>query len=183
MARPIDLMARPRFSWISRSRVPSKRPLLDKPSAGYTAQQLDEGEETFFGLGFRVYQGPSGMTGRAVHVKLTVREAEDLVCSLSELLDAHRLDNDPREQARARDAKVARARARQTGINPIDPEYPRPQHEVAPTARSSLNPSRPAASLDRAEGCERCNYDNHVCPGCGEPLPHGTEICPPCRAL
>lgn len=31
-----------------------------------------------------------------------------------------------------------------------------------------------------AENCERCNYDTHRCPGCGEPLPHGTEVCGSC---
>lgn len=25
-----------------------------------------------------------------------------------------------------------------------------------------------------------CDLDTHVCPGCGEPLPHGVEVCPPC---
>jgi hypothetical protein len=27
------------------------------------------------------------------------------------------------------------------------------------------------------ETCDRCNYDRHNCPGCGENLPHGTEVC------
>lgn len=31
-----------------------------------------------------------------------------------------------------------------------------------------------------AENCQRCNYDTHVCPGCGAPLPHGTEVCDDC---
>ncbi|WNY15113.1 hypothetical protein SEA_MACGULLY_8 [Rhodococcus phage MacGully] len=29
--------------------------------------------------------------------------------------------------------------------------------------------------------CERCDYDRHECPGCGEWLYHGTEVCGPCR--
>jgi hypothetical protein len=29
--------------------------------------------------------------------------------------------------------------------------------------------------------CPRCNYDRHNCPGCGEWLYHGTEVCGPCR--
>lgn len=33
------------------------------------------------------------------------------------------------------------------------------------------------------ETCERCNYDTHICPGCGEPLPHGVEVCPPCAEV
>lgn len=28
--------------------------------------------------------------------------------------------------------------------------------------------------------CDRCNYDLHTCPGCGVPLPHGTEVCVGC---
>lgn len=28
--------------------------------------------------------------------------------------------------------------------------------------------------------CPRCDHDTHTCPGCGEPLKHGTEVCPPC---
>jgi hypothetical protein len=31
------------------------------------------------------------------------------------------------------------------------------------------------------ERCHRCNYDTHRCLGCGEPLPHGTEVCDPCN--
>lgn len=30
------------------------------------------------------------------------------------------------------------------------------------------------------DDCPRCNYDTHVCRGCGEPLPHGTEVCAKC---
>lgn len=30
------------------------------------------------------------------------------------------------------------------------------------------------------ECCERCNTDMHVCPGCGEPVPHGTVACAEC---
>ena len=29
--------------------------------------------------------------------------------------------------------------------------------------------------------CDRCNYDLHVCPGCGENLPHGIDVCDVCR--
>ena len=29
--------------------------------------------------------------------------------------------------------------------------------------------------------CDRCNYDLHVCPGCGESLPHGIDVCDVCR--
>ena len=28
--------------------------------------------------------------------------------------------------------------------------------------------------------CPRCNYVRHSCPGCGEYLYHGTEVCGPC---
>lgn len=35
----------------------------------------------------------------------------------------------------------------------------------------------------RQPDCHRCNYDNHRCPGCGEPLPHGTEVCEPCNEI
>ncbi len=30
------------------------------------------------------------------------------------------------------------------------------------------------------ENCDRCNYDTHRCPGCGEPLVHGVESCNDC---
>jgi hypothetical protein len=30
--------------------------------------------------------------------------------------------------------------------------------------------------------CDRCNYDTHVCPGCGKPLRHGVEVCTECLA-
>jgi hypothetical protein len=33
---------------------------------------------------------------------------------------------------------------------------------------------------DVRQPCDRCNYDTHRCPGCGEPLPHGTEVCGGC---
>lgn len=33
------------------------------------------------------------------------------------------------------------------------------------------------------ETCDRCNYDMHLCPGCGAPLSHGVEICEDCRVL
>lgn len=34
---------------------------------------------------------------------------------------------------------------------------------------------------DNAYGtCSRCDLDNHVCPGCGENLNHGTEVCGRC---
>lgn len=29
--------------------------------------------------------------------------------------------------------------------------------------------------------CSRCDTDTHVCPGCGEPLTHGTEVCAECQ--
>lgn len=31
------------------------------------------------------------------------------------------------------------------------------------------------------EGCQRCEADRHLCPGCGEWLYHGTNSCGPCR--
>lgn len=31
--------------------------------------------------------------------------------------------------------------------------------------------------------CERCNYDRHVCPGCGTPVSHkGSQVCDACTA-
>lgn len=33
----------------------------------------------------------------------------------------------------------------------------------------------------RSDECQRCNYDRHLCPGCGEPLPHGIEVCGQCQ--
>jgi hypothetical protein len=30
------------------------------------------------------------------------------------------------------------------------------------------------------ENCWRCNYDAHLCPGCGEWLHHGTDCCLRC---
>lgn len=30
------------------------------------------------------------------------------------------------------------------------------------------------------DNCDHCNYDTHRCHGCGEPLPHGVEVCEPC---
>lgn len=38
-------------------------------------------------------------------------------------------------------------------------------------------------SARTSETCDRCNYDTHVCHGCGEPLPHGIEVCPPCDVV
>ena len=38
----------------------------------------------------------------------------------------------------------------------------------------------PSAANARDLSCDRCNYDRHRCKGCGEPLPHGREICPGC---
>jgi len=32
------------------------------------------------------------------------------------------------------------------------------------------------------ENCERCDHDTHRCPGCGDPLTHGTEACAECNA-
>lgn len=29
--------------------------------------------------------------------------------------------------------------------------------------------------------CDRCNYDRHICGGCGAHLSHGTEICVNCK--
>lgn len=37
-----------------------------------------------------------------------------------------------------------------------------------------------AAVVHRDPHCSRCNYDMHRCPGCSEPLPHGTEVCADC---
>lgn len=28
--------------------------------------------------------------------------------------------------------------------------------------------------------CSRCNYQQHICPGCGDPLRHGTDVCTDC---
>lgn len=39
-----------------------------------------------------------------------------------------------------------------------------------------------SAATAHWETCNRCNYDMHMCPGCGEPLPHGTEVCTACLA-
>jgi hypothetical protein len=30
--------------------------------------------------------------------------------------------------------------------------------------------------------CDRCNYDRHICPGCGDNLRHGEEACTDCVA-
>lgn len=30
------------------------------------------------------------------------------------------------------------------------------------------------------ETCDRCNFDTHTCPGCGEWLNHGTLVCGRC---
>ena len=29
--------------------------------------------------------------------------------------------------------------------------------------------------------CDRCNYDRHLCPGCGTHVPHGTTVCTDCK--
>lgn len=29
--------------------------------------------------------------------------------------------------------------------------------------------------------CARCDYDDHTCPGCGEPLRHGVGACAECK--
>lgn len=31
--------------------------------------------------------------------------------------------------------------------------------------------------------CRACNLDQHVCPGCGENIPHGTSCCEECDKL
>jgi hypothetical protein len=52
------------------------------------------------------------------------------------------------------------------------PDSPHPMvHDVLALDRRYRDPS-----------CDRCNYDLHRCKGCGEPLPHGTEICAGCNA-
>lgn len=28
--------------------------------------------------------------------------------------------------------------------------------------------------------CDKCNYDTHICPGCGESLQHGVYVCTDC---
>lgn len=28
--------------------------------------------------------------------------------------------------------------------------------------------------------CPQCNYDRHICPGCGEHLAHGVGVCADC---
>lgn len=33
----------------------------------------------------------------------------------------------------------------------------------------------------RSTDCERCNYDTHTCPGCGDNLRHGVEVCVDCE--
>ncbi len=33
----------------------------------------------------------------------------------------------------------------------------------------------------QSETCPYCDYDEHVCGGCGEWLYHGTHVCGPCR--
>lgn len=41
--------------------------------------------------------------------------------------------------------------------------------------------------LDRIEelmrNCPRCNYDRHLCPGCGAHVTHGRYICKPCSEM
>ena len=43
-----------------------------------------------------------------------------------------------------------------------------------------LESTTPEQRLAARPDCFRCNYDMHRCKGCGEPLPHGTEVCPAC---
>ena len=31
--------------------------------------------------------------------------------------------------------------------------------------------------------CDDCNYDTHICKGCGEPIKHGMWPCAACAAL
>ena len=38
----------------------------------------------------------------------------------------------------------------------------------------------PSAANSRDPSCYRCNYDMHYCKGCGDTLPHGTEVCAAC---
>jgi hypothetical protein len=53
-----------------------------------------------------------------------------------------------------------------------------PAEPVEP-ARERIEVHEPASwSVPaRQKDCRECNYDRHRCPGCGEPLPHGTEVC------
>jgi len=67
-------------------------------------------------------------------------------------------------------------------VNKIMTDY---QHRI-----EQLDQARDARERDAAQShaanlfavrrlttCDRCNYDVHTCPGCGEPLPHGMEVC------
>lgn len=82
---------------------------------------------------------------------------------------------------------------------------PGPRAEFGPTGRCRACPEPLDGTLvDRADGsglhvlcdepapipttlvaptCPDCNYDTHRCPGCGEPLPHGTAACAACEKL
>lgn len=53
--------------------------------------------------------------------------------------------------------------------------------ERARTDRDQARLRTRLAQLDA--DCHRCNYDTHACPGCGAPLPHGTEVCADCKNL
>lgn len=43
-----------------------------------------------------------------------------------------------------------------------------------------VDPS-PRINPESEEYCPRCDYDRHICPGCGDNLEHGIEVCDTCQ--
>lgn len=39
----------------------------------------------------------------------------------------------------------------------------------------------PVQAAESVGYCELCDTDMHRCPGCGQPVPHGTTACRPCN--
>lgn len=67
----------------------------------------------------------------------------------------------------------------------FEPPSMRDVYEVARAEREQGYPDREeppeVPPIRDYENCDRCNYDTHRCPGCGEPLTHGTEVCAECN--
>lgn len=37
------------------------------------------------------------------------------------------------------------------------------------------------ADYEQNPECQDCNYDTHICPGCGDYLKHGERVCAECK--
>jgi hypothetical protein len=125
---------------------------------------------------------------------ITPEKLDDLVESLAQQLANQRAPLVPRYEP-----KVARPGPFAGDVPLADPgaERVRRMMELSADGMSTSLTNSVHAAIDAAidaaqqslakhpfdERCHRCNYDTHRCLGCGEPLPHGTEVCTDCNAF